>query len=58
LSTAQQENLDAISPQSVQPPPADVTVTWINVISELALGTAGAVTLTVRDVVDRPVVAR
>jgi hypothetical protein len=72
VGTEQRENLDAILRQSVFPAGADVVGdaffaadlasqvgrrTGANVVSELELETAGAVTLTVCDVVDWPVVA-
>ena len=61
MGTEQRENLDAILRQSVFAG-ADLAFqvgrrTGANVISELELETAGAVTLTVCDVVDWPVVA-
>ena len=62
MGTEQRENLDAIPRQSAFPAGADLAFqvgrrTAANVISELELETAGAVTLTVCDVVDWPVVA-
>jgi hypothetical protein len=61
VGTEQRENLDAILRQSVFAG-ADLAFqvgrrTGSNVISELELETAAAVTLTVCDVVDWPVVA-